>query len=633
MALGHDLPPQARLFPLQRNSKRPAIKDWPRLATDDPNTLDKWFKHTFKGHNAAVATGNGLMVLDVDTKADGLASLDLLDLAGLPTSYRVKTPSGGVHVYLKVNEPVSNSVNRLDGYPGIDVRGENGYVVAAGSTYDGKPYVAAPGPIEPAPDWIVELARKRRHENTNDGQPQTELDTPHNLTRAADYLKAHAGQAIAGEGGNDHTFKVAARVREFGVSEGEALQMLLDWNQSNEPPWDYEDLERITANAYQYATAQWGGASGLAEFEPVEILEKKEKRKRLYWERFVDAGDGALQHAAEPLIDDLLDTQSMTVVYGQSSSGKSFVVLDMAFHIASGLSWNGRQTKQGLVVYLAAEGGRGFRRRIMALQKTHSIRDVPLAVVPCPADLSKDNTKDMAQMLAIVKEAEEAYGQRCVLICIDTLSRVIVGGDENAPTDMGAFVKAAGRLGDEAKAAVAIIHHSGKDQARGARGHSLLRAATDTEIEIHENKIRVTKQRDMELLPEIKFKIENVQLGPDSRGKQRTGGVIKILTGNEFTTVEITPNAQAMLEALEHAIEAAGNEFATVKEWYAQYRENHASSCKITDRTLWTYRKELEESGRVKKLKHNQWVVVQLEEVEIMLTSTSGEVDEVDPPL
>jgi hypothetical protein len=70
------------------------------------------------------------------------------------------------------------------------------------------------------------------------------------------------------------------------------------------------------------------------------------------------------------------------------------------------------------------------------------------------------------------------------LVVVDTLSRAMAGGNENAPDDMSAFIRNIDRIRQETGAHVLIVHHCGKDAAKGARGHSCLRAATDTKIEL-----------------------------------------------------------------------------------------------------------------------------------------------------
>lgn len=133
-----------RLFPLKPNAKTPAIKNWQQEATNDPEQIYAWFfdeNSPFRECNLGVATGRGLVVIDADCKGDrpGLASLELLEMMGLPETLRVKTPSGGIHVYLTTDVEIPNAVN-LEKYPGIDIRGDGGYVVGPGSTIDGVPY-------------------------------------------------------------------------------------------------------------------------------------------------------------------------------------------------------------------------------------------------------------------------------------------------------------------------------------------------------------------------------------------------------------------------------------------------------------------------------------------------------------
>ena len=77
------------------------------------------------------------------------------------------------------------------------------------------------------------------------------------------------------------------------------------------------------------------------------------------------------------------------------------------------------------------------------------------------------------------------------------------GGDENAAQDMGRLVSAGDYIRQQTGAHLLYIHHSGKDAARGARGHSSLRAALDTEIEVTADAAtkvhtaKITKQRDL----------------------------------------------------------------------------------------------------------------------------------------
>jgi putative DNA primase/helicase len=68
----------------------------------------------------------------------------------------------------------------------------------------------------------------------------------------------------------------------------------------------------------------------------------------------------------EWLIDGILPANKLSVVYGASGTGKSFLALDWGLSIATGTGWQGNRVKQGGVAYIAAEKGPGYKHRIQA---------------------------------------------------------------------------------------------------------------------------------------------------------------------------------------------------------------------------------------------------------------------------
>ena len=92
-------------------------------------------------------------------------------------------------------------------------------------------------------------------------------------------------------------------------------------------------------------------------------------------------------------------------------------------------------------------------------------------------------------------------------------------GSENDGRDMGMFISNIMRLKAYFNCHILIVHHTGKDRSKGARGHSSLRAALDTEIELKADGLvrvaSVTKQRDMESGKKVAFTLEVVELGVD----------------------------------------------------------------------------------------------------------------------
>lgn len=198
-----------------------------------------------------------------------------------------------------------------------------------------------------------------------------------------------------------------------------------------------------------------------------------------------------LDDGPAPLVDGLLDQGALSVLYGDSNVGKTFVTMDLAFSVATGRTWAGQRTTQKPVVYIATEGGRGSHWRLRALVNETGIRDAPFYIYTSGVDLLRADA-DLEPLIEAVKGVPGAG-----LVVIDTLSRALAGGDENSSVDMGKLVRNLDKLKERTEAHVMVVHHSGKKAANGARGHSLLRAATDTEIEVAEGRITATKQRDM----------------------------------------------------------------------------------------------------------------------------------------
>jgi len=221
------------------------------------------------------------------------------------------------------------------------------------------------------------------------------------------------------------------------------------------------------------------------------------------------------------LIKGWLGRGQMSVIYGPSNVGKSFFALDMALCISAGIDWQGNKVKGGPVLYLATEGGNAFQSRCVALRKQYGIMDAPLAVRPSPVDLLRPEA-DLAGLIELCKSIEQDVGEPLAAIFVDTLSRAMAGGDENGPTDMTSFISNLDVLRDVTGAHMGTVHHNGKDAAKGARGHSSLRAATDTEIElVLEGNMRTataTKQRDLEPKEPFVFSLKVHELGKDEDG-------------------------------------------------------------------------------------------------------------------
>lgn len=303
--------------------------------------------------------------------------------------------------------------------------------------------------------------------------------------------------------------------------------------------------------------------------------------------------DISLDTSRTSLVHGVIDHGAMSVMYGESNVGKTFVAMDIAFHIAAGIPWNNRRTTQGAVLYVAAEGGRGAKDRILALRQQHNLHDFPLFLVPCPVDLLRKDA-DTKPLITLAQQCPPLS-----LVVIDTLSRALAGGNENSSDDMGAYVMNADRIREATRAHVMTIHHSGKDTSKGARGHSLLRAATDTEIEIADNQLKITKQRDMEMLPPSGFTLIPHQLGTTAEGDHISSCTVewKATIVSDFAEAEdLNYRDRALLEALKHlsAGLSSPKDSVTRTDWFA-----HAKLDDIWPESFETAKRHMQNSQHI----------------------------------
>jgi len=239
------------------------------------------------------------------------------------------------------------------------------------------------------------------------------------------------------------------------------------------------------------------------------------------------AADLTLQPPLRWIIKGVLPDADLGVIFGASGSGKSFVSLDLAGAVARGVDWRGHKTRQGRVLIVAAEGGGGYGKRIQAYCQHEGISAADLdigLIVAAPNILDAD---DISELVAAVV----AYGGVDLLI-IDTLAQVTPGANENTSEDMGRAISNAQVLGKATRSMVVLIHHAGKDLAKGARGWSGLKGAMDVEIEVSRDEetdareIRLSKMKDEEDGLRFGFKLETVVLGMDEDGDEYRSCVI-----------------------------------------------------------------------------------------------------------
>ncbi len=169
-----------RVFPLTPREKIPAIRGGRGCldGTTDVAVIADWWER-MPSANVGIALGHetGMWCLDIDPRNGGDASLDWLheNYGQHPETVEAITGSGGGHIFFAWTAELSD-VRWTPIGPGLDVKGEGGYVVAAPSVHpNGKPYSweVSHRPVETslavAPDWLLERLMKNRRSQPGRG--------------------------------------------------------------------------------------------------------------------------------------------------------------------------------------------------------------------------------------------------------------------------------------------------------------------------------------------------------------------------------------------------------------------------------------------------------------------------------
>jgi hypothetical protein len=239
------------------------------------------------------------------------------------------------------------------------------------------------------------------------------------------------------------------------------------------------------------------------------------------------ADDLASRQPPRHMIEGLLQFDSESWVIGEPGSRKSFVVLDMAAHVASGKPWQGRRVNQALVVFIVAEGAGGSAARIKAWQKTYGPMGQHIRFLPRPVQAARPAAWAVLVQACARLSAVAAESGQGLLVVLDTQARVTVGLKENDATDMGVFIDAVRAIREASGACVLTVHHTGR-KGGDARGSSAIDGAQTTELKVVKDagsagglygRVIVEKQKDITEAEPVLLKFDVVDLGQDADGR------------------------------------------------------------------------------------------------------------------
>jgi hypothetical protein len=518
------------VFRLVENGKVPKDKRFYELASNDPEIVrQRWTDSDGHGErfNIGVLTGtptaNGILhVVDVDTKPGKVGKQSLRDRPWLERdTWTVVTTTGGLHLYYAVPQDgptFTSGQSRLG--PDIDDRGYHGYVVGPGSEINGRSYkLIDDTDIQPANPAMLELLQRKKDTGSLDPTKALVLvDGDSAVRQAISYLQSEDDPPEGKRNARCHI--VGAGLKDRGVSLPVALDLAFQyWQFAYNHPEFRDELEKTFTSAYATGTLapgvknveyQFEDLSGVVDEEINAIgserltsLEfKPANAKRKSHVQFLPLDQIITSWMDEPpaLIDDLLLASRFSVLYGPPGEGKSFVAIDLLMHVALGKPWCDLKVQNGAVCYVVGEGATGAKKRITAAfhrLKLEGQAGAPFYMQPTAVDLyGSDDAAN--QMIQEIQQLEAQLGVKFTMIVVDTLARSMPGGDENSVKDLGIVIEHVDLIREATGAHIMLVHHTGKDLSKGARGSTALLGAIDTEILVNEGSITVTKQRDLE---------------------------------------------------------------------------------------------------------------------------------------
>lgn len=240
----------------------------------------------------------------------------------------------------------------------------------------------------------------------------------------------------------------------------------------------------------------------------------------------------------------IIQRESLAVIAATKASFKTFLALDFGLSIAFGIDWLGRPVRQGNVLHIVGEGGRGIRLRARAWQHHHNLwlpKPSPWKCTVQPIDL-------LTRSGALFQEIIKSFHDGLELLIVDTLARNMVG-DENSTSQMSELVSQVDGIKSAIGCTVLFLHHFNRGGT--FRGSSSLDGAFDTVITMVRQGETTTiscqppvgKQKDAEEFDDIKLKRKKVDLGD----------------GKDSMVLELDDSTDPSVEALLRLISARGD--------------------------------------------------------------------------
>jgi AAA domain len=223
-------------------------------------------------------------------------------------------------------------------------------------------------------------------------------------------------------------------------------------------------------------------------------------------------------------VDEVFPLIGLACLYGGPSTVKTFVLLDLLARMARGGFWGGREVKQSPVVYIAAEGSGGIKKRISGIKKMHAEKglspDIPFFLITVAPNLGT-GVEDLGKLIKSI----EALGIVPGGIAVDTTSRAIGGADENGP-GMDQLVNNGTALANYFSCLVVLVHHTPLADDERLRGRTTLIGGLDVSMLSKREKgslvatLCIKKMRDEDDEQSFTVTLARIILGHTKKGRE-----------------------------------------------------------------------------------------------------------------
>lgn len=516
-----------------------------QLTVPSKVNLEKWRQ----GWALGAVGGHRADFLDEDPRNGGADSIEELMRAGhMPRVFGVQsTPSGGQHYMISpLGERETNGF-----LPGLDYQGGTpdgqgrAFVWIAPTTRRSKVTgVVSPYRWEQLPDldYLAEfdggddsveelrariLARRTKPERQNDNREAREF-TEEQARLFCDLTIKPLTEAQIGEieeRANAAAVQLSHFVPDFWSADfAYAVLTAALSNTAYDPDhpastWTADKFRDVIAGVNRRAPGDW---KAVRVAEAVQEVQPEPDEVDALIAEMLSPGQVEDIPAPRHLIRGVLTLDSEVWTVGAPGSKKSFMVLDQAACVSLGRPWQGRETVQGPVVFIVAEGASGTGKRVKAWQKEYGQMG---EVHFLPRPVQAKNMKAWATLVEACRRLKP------VMVVLDTQARMTVGLEENSATDMGMYVEAVRAIREATGACVDSIHHTGR-KGQDARGSSALDGAQSTELTVVAGDtplsatIKITKQKDLDIAEDIPLRFKIVDLGVNEFGEPVTSLVL-----------------------------------------------------------------------------------------------------------